>query len=455
MLSPEGGIIESWVHGRFFFLPFVKTSMHQEHYEVIARKWRPQGFDDVIGQRHITDTLKNEIQSGRIAHAFLFSGIRGIGKTSTARILAKALNCLQADSPTPDPCHQCESCLAVRNGTATDVMEIDGASNRKIEHIRELRENIKFAPSKFRYKVYIIDEVHMLTREAFNALLKTLEEPPKHAIFILATTDAHKVPITISSRCQRFNFRGVGYSELSQALRKITDSESIVIDDQSLLYIAKRSGGSVRDAQSIVEQVISYCGKEITNEKVSELLGIVGAESLQMVSEAILTERPEDILEVVNALALQGHDPEQFYKEVIEHFRNLLVIKVSPTAQDLIENSMLSAEVLQKQIASHSFQELQSIFKYLIRTEATIKQSAYPRFTLEMALLQASQMTSFETFDTTLQTINALGEKFSYFKEIQPKTVSRQSQPLAENTKIVDIIEKAVELFRGEIVHTV
>ncbi len=263
--------------------------MNQEPYEVIARKWRPQRFDDVIGQRHITETLKNELQQGRIAHAFLFAGIRGIGKTSTARILAKALNCESAAGPTPDPCNQCASCLAIKQGTATDVMEIDGASNRKIEHIRELRENIKFAPAKLRYKVYIIDEVHMLTREAFNALLKTLEEPPSHAIFILATTDAHKVPITITSRCQRFTFRGVGTTELAQALQKITTTESIAIDEQSLLYIARRSEGSIRDAQSILEQVISYCGKEVTQEKVSELLGMVGSESIETVIEAILS----------------------------------------------------------------------------------------------------------------------------------------------------------------------
>ena len=427
--------------------------MSQEHYEVIARKWRPQGFDDVIGQRHITETLKNEIQSGRIAHAFLFSGIRGIGKTSTARIVAKALNCLHSDAPTPTPCGTCEACLAIKNGTATDVMEIDGASNRKIEHIRELRENIKFAPSKFRYKVYIIDEVHMLTREAFNALLKTLEEPPKHAIFILATTDVHKVPITITSRCQRFNFRGVSHADLSHALRKITDAESIVIDEDSLLYIAKRSEGSIRDAQSILEQVISYCGKEVTQEKVSELLGVVSSESIQTVIDAILSEHPEDILHVVNSLVIQGHDLEQFYKDLIEHMRNLLVSKVSPQAHHLIENSLLRAEVLQKQTEAHSFQHLQNIFKYLIRTEPSIKHSAYPRFTLEMALLQASQMKSFEALDTTIQTINTLAEKFSYFKKLQPEMELKAPQKIAAADQQVNIIEKAIEIFRGEIMH--
>ena len=425
--------------------------MNQERYEVIARKWRPQRFDDVIGQRHITDTLKNELQQGRIAHAFLFAGIRGIGKTSTARILAKALNCLQAEGPTPDPCNECASCLAITQGTATDVMEIDGASNRKIEHIRELRENIKFAPARLRYKVYIIDEVHMLTREAFNALLKTLEEPPAHAIFILATTDAHKVPITITSRCQRFTFRGVGAAELTAALQKITDAESISIDEQSLLYIARRSEGSIRDAQSLLEQVISYCGKEVTQEKVSELLGLVGSESIQTVIEAILSNTPEQMLQVVNSLVLQGHDLEQFYKELIEHFRNLLVLKVSPNARHLIENSILSATVLQRQIQSHSFQELQHIFKYLLRTEPTIKHSAYPRFTLEMALLQASQLKSLEAFDAVLHTLNTLGEKFSYFKQQQTKTVPDKQVEEAP-TQSRDIVRKALDIFRGEIV---
>lgn len=424
--------------------------MQQEHYQVIARKWRPQQFDDVIGQRHITDTLKNEITRNRIAHAFLFAGMRGIGKTSTARILAKALNCQQNDAPTPDPCNRCESCIAITNGTAADVMEIDGASNRKIEHIRELRENIKFSPSKFRYKVYIIDEVHMLTKEAFNALLKTLEEPPKHAIFILATTDTHKVPITITSRCQRFNFRGVGYAEMAQALRKITDAEEITINEHSLLYIAKRAEGSLRDAQSILEQVISYCGKEVSQEKVAELLGIIGSESLQRVLDAMLSERPEEILDTVHSLVIQGHDLEQFYSDVIEHFRNLLVMKISPKASFLLENSMIAADTLQQQIAAHSFQKLQQMFKCLIHAEPLIKQSAYPRFTLEIALLQAAQTRTFESFDTMLQTIQTVGEKFSQIKPFAPILPSEQPKPKTIERHI-SIIDHALTIFRGEI----
>lgn len=294
----------------------------------------------------------------------------------------------------------------------------------------------------------------MLTKEAFNALLKTLEEPPQHAIFILATTDAHKVPITITSRCQRFNFRGLGYAEVSQSLRKITGAESISIDEQSLLYIAKRSEGSMRDAQSILEQVISFCGREVTQDKVVELLGVVGSESIQSIIEAILSDQPDNILDIIHSLVMQGHDLEQFYKDLIEHLRNLLVLKVSPTAQHLVENSMLSPEILQQQIASHSFQELQGIFKYLIRTEPTIKHSAYPRFTLEMALLQASQMKSFEMFDATLQTINTLGEKFSYFKQFTPAAVPQQEQDTRSVAASEDILQKALEIFRGEIIQS-
>jgi DNA polymerase-3 subunit gamma/tau len=298
----------------------------------------------------------------------------------------------------------------------------------------------------------------MLTKEAFNALLKTLEEPPKHAIFVLATTDDHKVPITIASRCQRFSFRGVGLNEMSRALQRITEVEGIQIDEQSLLYIAKRSEGSMRDAQSILEQVISYCGKEVSREKVSEILGVVGSESIQDVVGAILSDEPEKILEVVHSLVLQGHDLEQFYKELIEHVRNLLVLKVSPKAERLLENSMLGPDALREQSASHSFQELQAIFKYLLRMESDIKRSAYPRFTLEMALLQAGQMKSFEAFGDALQKIQSLGEQFSVFQQFIPQnppvTNEPDAAPLHEapaSMGMEELAHKASEIFDGEI----
>ncbi|PID56681.1 DNA polymerase III subunit gamma/tau [candidate division KSB3 bacterium] len=433
--------------------------MQQEHYEVIARKWRPQSFDDLIGQEHITETLKNEIQSGRIAQAFLFRGIRGIGKTSAARILAKALNCRQSEAPTADPCNRCDACLSIKNGNAADVMEIDGASNRKIEHIRELRENIKFAPATLRYKVYIIDEVHMLTREAFNALLKTLEEPPKHVVFVLATTDDHKVPITISSRCQRFSFRRIGLHDMSLALHKIAESEGIQIDDQSLLYIAKRSEGSMRDAQSLLEQVISYCGTEVSPEKVSEILGVVSSESIQELTAAILADDPETILHVIHSLVRQGHDLEQFYKDILEYIRNLLVLKISPKAERLLDNATMGLEVMRRQSDSHSLQELRTIFKYLLHAEADIKRSASSRFSMEMALLQACRINSLESFDDVWQQVQRLGEQFSVFEHCLPQELSVCDETTVEphfrttipSMSLEELAETACEIFEGHV----
>jgi DNA polymerase III subunit gamma/tau len=287
-----------------------------------------------------------------------------------------------------------------------------------------------------------------LTKEAFNALLKTLEEPPKHAIFILATTDAHKVPITITSRCQRFNFRRVTSAELTRALRDITNAEAITIDEPSLLYIARRAEGSVRDAQSILEQVIAYCGKTVVQEKVAELLGVVGSDSIQTIAEAMLSGQAENILAVIQALMVQGQDLEEFYKELIEHFRNLLVTHFSADAADLIENSVVSLDILQQQGKARKFPELQSIFKFLIQSETLIKQSAYPRFTLEMVLLQASQLQSWLSFASTLETIEELGAKFANFAPAQPQADHESKQRNAEKS----IIEQARQIFEGEIV---
>ena len=240
-------------------------------YQVLARKWRPQVFEDVVGQGHITRTLQNAITSGRLAHAFLFSGPRGVGKTTTARILAKALNCDQG--PTPTPCGKCDSCIETAAGTAVDVVEIDGASNRGIEHIRELREAVKYAPVGGKYKVYVIDEVHMLTNEAFNALLKTLEEPPPHVIFIFATTEPQKIPATIHSRCQRYGFKRVAVHEIIERLRTIAAAERITISDLGLARIARAAEGSMRDSLSLLDQAVSYSGLEIKDEELQATLG--------------------------------------------------------------------------------------------------------------------------------------------------------------------------------------
>src|SRR5512136_1075662 len=242
-------------------------------YLVLARKWRPQLFEEVVGQRHITQTLQNAISQKRVAHAFLFTGARGVGKTSSARILAKALNCEKG--PGTNPCNQCATCQEVTHGTSMDVIEIDGASNRGIDEIRELKENVRYTPAKSRYKIYIIDEVHMLTTEAFNALLKTLEEPPPHVIFVFATTEPHKIPLTILSRCQRYDFKRIPLASILEQLRTIATQEGMEISDQSLHLIAREAEGSMRDAQSLLDQVLSYAGQKVSDKEVIEVLGVI------------------------------------------------------------------------------------------------------------------------------------------------------------------------------------
>jgi len=242
-------------------------------YVVIARRWRPQQFNEIIGQEHVSKTLSNAIANNRIAHSYIFTGPRGVGKTTTARILAKAVNCEKG--PTPHPCNECASCKAITVGNSMDVLEIDGASNRGIDEVRNLRENIRYAPTQGKYRIYIIDEVHMLTKEAFNALLKTLEEPPEHAMFIFATTEIHRVPATILSRCQRFDFRRIPLKTIMEHLRRICDGEKIDIQEEALLQIAKKADGSMRDAQSILDQLISFSGNKIAFEDVAQALGVI------------------------------------------------------------------------------------------------------------------------------------------------------------------------------------
>jgi DNA polymerase-3 subunit gamma/tau len=259
-------------------------------YIVLARRWRPQQFNELIGQEHVSKTLANAIETGRIAHSYIFAGPRGIGKTTTARILAKALNCEKG--PTPTPCDACSPCQSIIKGNSLDVLEIDGASNRGIDEIRNLRENIRFTPSQGKYRIYIIDEVHMLTKEAFNALLKTLEEPPKHAIFIFATTEIFRVPATILSRCQRFDFKRIAINTIIDQLQRICAAENIQVEADALLQIAKKADGSMRDAQSILDQIISYSGEQISSAQVSTALGIINRNSFQVQRE----RRQRDII---------------------------------------------------------------------------------------------------------------------------------------------------------------
>ncbi len=353
-------------------------------YRVLARKWRPQVFEDVLGQEHVVRTLKNAIGQQRIAHAFLFSGPRGVGKTSIARILAKALNC--ETGPTPTPCNQCGHCLEITNGNAIDVREIDGASNRGIDEIRELRENVKFAPTSCRYKIYIIDEVHMLTREAFNALLKTLEEPPGHVIFIFATTETQKVPATILSRCQCFDFRRIPLRQITENLKIIATADGIKISDTGLAWIAEAGDGSLRDSQSIFDQVISYAGFEIADPAVEEILGRSDRRYLFLLSGAVLARDAGCCLRIIDEAYYAGLDMRYFYQTLLGHFRNLLFTAIAGEKEPLVDLPAEETAKLKGQAAGQSTETLQRYLEILMAEEENVRRSQNPRLNLEAIL---------------------------------------------------------------------
>ena len=368
-------------------------------YQVIARKYRPQRFDDVIGQSVITTTLKNAIEMRRIGHAYLFSGVRGVGKTTTARILAKAFNC--AKGPTPTPCEECDSCREIKNGNAVDVIEIDAASNRSIDDVRQLRENVKYRPSRDRYKIYIIDEAHQLTDDAWDALLKTLEEPPDHVIFIFATTERHKLKPTILSRCQNFSFRTLSYHEIYMSLEAITAAEGVGITPGALSMLARAAEGSIRDAQSLLDQVISFCGKSIDESKIRELLGFVSQEYLDRLSGALVARDTRGVLTLVEDLIRAGFDPRHFCREAIQHIQNLMILRVAGKDSELLELPPGEIERLAETATHFSEEDLVRFFHLLARTDSDLKWSTHPRLHLELGLVrlvQASRLMSIEEF---------------------------------------------------------
>ena len=380
-------------------------------YLVLARKWRPQVFEEVVGQRPITQTLQNAISQNRVAHAFLFTGARGVGKTSTARILAKALNCEQG--PRTNPCNQCTSCQEISSGTSMDVIEIDGASNRGIDEIRELRENVRYTPAKSQYKIYIIDEVHMLTREAFNALLKTLEEPPPHIIFVFATTEPHKIPATILSRCQRYDFKRIPMREILGSLKKIVDEEKVQISQRALLSITQESEGSLRDAQSLLDQVISYGGREIRDEDIAEVLGLIDRKILNDTIEAIADRNPERCIEMIERVYHYGVDLQHFCRELLQYLRHLILIKVSQHPEGLMELLEAEMEILKKQAGKFEFDQLNHLFNLLLKGEEEMAQSTFPRTMLEMTLIRMATFHPLLPIDDILKKLEGVGRTHS------------------------------------------
>jgi DNA polymerase-3 subunit gamma/tau len=378
-------------------------------YLVLARKWRPQLFEEVVGQRHITQTLQNAISQKRVAHAFLFTGARGVGKTSSARILAKALNCERGLRI--NPCNQCTNCQEVAHGTSMDVIEIDGASNRGIDEIRELRESVRYTPAKSRYKIYIIDEVHMLTKEAFNALLKTLEEPPPHIIFIFATTEPHKIPATILSRCQRYDFKRIPFREVIESLKRIVEEEKIQISQRGLLSIAQESEGSLRDAQSLLDQVIAYAGKNIHDEDIAEVLGLIDRKMLSDTIEAIADRDVERCMKVIEHVYHFGYDLQHFCRELLQYLRNLILIKVSQHPEGLMELPEEEFIFLKKQAEKFKFDQLNHLFTLLLKGEQETAQSTFPRTMLEVTLIRMATFHPILPIDEMIKQLEAMEGK--------------------------------------------
>lgn len=419
-------------------------------YQVIARRWRPKSFDDVVGQRHVTDTLRSAIRLKRIAHAYLFSGPRGVGKTTTARLLSKALNC--KDGPTENPCNECTSCNEISISRSMDVLEIDGASNRGIEQIRELRENVKYAPVLGKYKIYIVDEVHMLTTEAFNALLKTLEEPPPHVVFIFATTESHRVPLTILSRCQRYDFRRISTSEIMSRLKKIALEEKGNFDENCLLFISRRADGSMRDAESLLDLLIASFppGESITEEKIREILGVVKEEVYGEILEAFSRKDSREAIQIAERVLDGGADSIEFVNGLLNHLKNLFLIRIGAD----IELTPDEKKRYNSEAPNLVPEDILRMTQILGETERTMKFSSQSRTFLILTLARLAKLDSTVDLTKLLQKLEiqptSTTEKEEKEKEEnlgskhEPESgVSEEKQSEAESKVIEDTIDFA------------
>jgi len=394
-------------------------------YLVLARKWRPQNFEEIVGQEHVTTTLRNAIRTKRTAHAYIFAGARGVGKTTTARILAKALNC--AEGPTETPCNKCTSCLEITGSRSMDVLEIDGASNRGIDQIRDLRENVKYTPTQGKYKIYIIDEVHMLTKEAFNALLKTLEEPPAHVVFIFATTEVHKVPITILSRCQRFDFRRIQLNEIVSHLKKMLSGEAVKADDECLYIVAKKAEGSMRDSISLMDQLIAFSGNSIKADDARQVLGLVDEEMYFKTLELVRAHDKPGILSLIDQVAVGGYDLQEFILGWLAHLRKLLLIAAGSGRTAAGEMTPDEQEKFTQQAQGLDDRDILRMVNILIDAEATMKRSAQARLILEMAALRLCNLDSTVRLEEVIKLLDQGGDDPE--KEEQPAPAVKPSKP--------------------------
>lgn len=415
-------------------------------HKALYRVYRPKNFEDVVGQEHIVKTLKNQIKNNNIGHAYLFSGTRGTGKTSTAKIFARAVNCLNPINE--EPCNECEICKDTLNDNIMDIVEIDAASNNSVDDIRELRESVKYTPSKAKYKVYIIDEVHMLSQGAFNALLKTLEEPPSYVIFILATTEPHKIPATILSRCQRFDFKRVSSKDIANRMEYICKKENIEAEDKALSLIARNSQGALRDALSILDQCMSFGNDKIEYDDVIELLGTVNIDELFELSQAIMDENTKKSLQILNEFIIWGKDIRNLINDLIDHFRNIMVCKVSKDLEEIISLPEESINKLKEQSQNIEMNDLIRILNILSETQDSMKTSSNTRILAEVTIMKIAQPMFDESKEALIKRIENLEKiiETGNIKVISVKEENKDTSKLevAEESDHEDIKEEVV-----------
>jgi DNA polymerase-3 subunit gamma/tau len=409
-------------------------------YQVIARKYRPQTFAELISQEHVKTTLENAISQQRIAHGYIFAGQRGTGKTTVARILARCLNCVKG--PTATPCGVCASCTEIAAGSGIDVIEIDAASNRGINEMRELRENVRFRPARDRYKVFIVDEAHQITSEAFNALLKTLEEPPEWVVFLLCTTEAHKIPVTIASRCQQFSFRSVDFNELVELMEKIAAKEGIDADKETLSVLAQAGEGSVRDSLSALDQAIACCGNKLEASEVRALLGMFGMESLGQVSQALLAGDSQKMLEVVAELEANGRSLQHFARELARYIRNLLVVRIEGKFSKLVAASPGEQERLLETAAQFREEDLTRYLKLTLDLFRDLQSSLQPRLHLEMGLLRLVYASRLQPIEEALASLGG-GPGSAPAAKLPPKVAPPAAAPAPAPVKTAAAVEPA------------